>query len=308
MPEAPVIKNRAYGKGQVALELDGSKISFLKSAEGGMASADVIEEAPGNTGIINKHLGPHKFEAISVSTGLSLASGFYEWIKLSLDRKYKRKDGAVVTADFNYSVKDRLHFHQALINEIGFPELNAANRQAVALTVKIMPEWTKYDAQTSEEKLKPEGKTTAQKLWTASAFKVEVDGMDCSKVTKVDAMSIKQEFVVEEIGGERAWCVEPSKLIFPDVLITMPESTAKGWYEWHQKMVMDGSGDEKTGSITWYDPSMQKPLGKLSLSNLGIVSLTRDKVEAGSDGAREVKIKMYCEQIAFEVNDQGAFG
>lgn len=299
---------RSYNKGQVGLELDQSDISYLKSAEGGMASASVLQEAPGNAERIYKHLGPHKFDPITVEVGLAMARGFYDWVQKSLAKQYERRDGAIVAADSNYFVRDRLSFYKALIHEVTFPGLDASSKDAAALTIKFAPEWTAYKGEPGTERVKPyDGKGGRQKLWTVSNFVLDIDGLDCTRVTKVNALTIKQDFVEEEIGHDRAFTCEPSKLTFPDLVVTFSEASSASWYKWYQAMVINGEGHsvEKTGTITWLDPSLKEPLAYLHLDGLGISKLARDKLEAGTDGIRRATATLYCEQMSFEITAAG---
>src|SRR5581483_11295620 len=92
---------RAYTAGKYAIELDGIEAGWVSSVEGGNASSDVVVEKVGADHIAKKHIAGVKYEDITVNCGTGMSKGFYDWIKASFDHNYVRKDGAIITADFN---------------------------------------------------------------------------------------------------------------------------------------------------------------------------------------------------------------
>ncbi len=129
--------NRAYVAGKYGIELDGVVAGWVWSVEGGHATSDVVVEKLGCDHIQKKHIAGVKYEDITVSCGTGMSREFYNWIKASFDHNYQRKNGAVITADYNYKEYTRLSFFHALITEIGFPALDAASKDAAKMTVKF---------------------------------------------------------------------------------------------------------------------------------------------------------------------------
>jgi hypothetical protein len=52
----------------------------------------------------------------------------FDWIAAALTMSYVRKNGAIITADFNRAEQSRLEFKNALITEIGIPACDALRR------------------------------------------------------------------------------------------------------------------------------------------------------------------------------------
>ena len=302
---------RLPGSGQevkYALELDGSFAGWLASAEGGAAVGEVVEETdPTNDGaaeghVIKKHIAGVKYEDITVNCGTGMSKAFYEWIKASFDRKSTRKDGAIHAADFDSNIISTLDFHQALISEIGFPALDASSKDAAKMTLKFKPETTRHrftvGSLVASEKQK-------QKQWLTSNFRLRIDGLEkaCSKVNKIDALTIKQSFVPADDG--RVDQKEPGKLEFPNLKLSLSEGQSDDFYQWHEDFVIKGNNsdkEERAGKLEFLDPA-NKPLFTLSLSNLGIFKVAPEKTEAGSENIRRVKAEMYCEDISFKFGD-----
>src|SRR6266571_807027 len=111
---------RSYTAGKYALEIDGQFAGWLESAEGGHATSDVVGEKAERESIQRKHIAGVKYEDITVTCGAGMSRNFYEWIRASLDKQYSRKNGALITCDYNYKELSRTEWSNALITEVGF--------------------------------------------------------------------------------------------------------------------------------------------------------------------------------------------
>lgn len=296
------VQSRSPAAGHFLLELDQVAVGFLRSADGGTATADVIEEAVGPDFIIHKHLGAVRYEDITITCGTGMSQAFYQWIQDTLDRKFSRRNGAIVAADFNFKEISRLNFTEALLTEIGFPACDAASKDAAFMTVKWSPEFT--------QQVKPSGATVkgistkAQKLWLPSNFRLTINGLETAtqRVNKIEALVVKQKFTEEQIGDVRDFQKEPSHLEFPNLVITFPESHAQAFYDWHEDFVINGNNgpaQEKGGMLEYLAPDLKTVLFTLEFFNLGIFKLAPEKIEAGGENIRRLKAEMYCEEMNF---------
>ena len=96
---------------------------------------------------------------------------------------------------------------------------------------------------------------------------------------------------------------EPATLEIPNLVVTMAESHADEFYDWHRSFVIEGrSGQdqEKTGQLEYLSQDLGSVLLTLNFAGLGIFKLTPEKVEAGSENIRRMKAEMYCESIQFK--------
>lgn len=217
-----------------------------------------------------------------------MSKPFYEWIAASLQVKAEPRDGAVILADQNFEAKSGQQFFNALITEMGFPTADAGSKDPAYFTIRIAPERTRH--------VKAAGKVTdkldqkKQKQWLPSNFRLKIDGLDCSKVTKIDGFTIKQAKV-------------PGKLEFPNLKITLAEVSADSWSRWHEDFVINGKnggGNEKDGSLECLSPNGQETLLTVTFHNLGIFKLSREKSEAGGDKASRMIAELYCERMEFK--------
>jgi len=300
----PITANkRGYTAGKYAIDMGGVMAGWLFSAEGGHATADVVTEKLGPDHIAKKHISNVKYEDISVSCGTGMSKQFYEWIKSSFDHTYTRKDGAIISADYDHNEVSRLTFQHALISEVGFPALDAASKDAAKMTIKFSPEITRT---TYGQGAKISGNTNAviQKKWLPANFRLVINGLEeaCTRVNKIEALTVKQKNVENAVGELRDAEKEPANLEIPNLVITFAESHAKSFYDWHKSFVIDGNagdGDEKNGSLTFLTPNLKEELFTINFTHLGIFKLTPDKVESHSEGIRRLKAEMYCEEMSF---------
>jgi phage tail-like protein len=300
---------RGYVAGKYGVELDGIMAGWVWSAEGGHATSDVIVEKLGPDHIQKKHIAGVKYEDISVSCGTGMSRAFYEWIKASFDHKYARKSGAIIAADYDYNEYSRLTFFNGLITEIGFPALDASSKDAAKMSIKFAPEYTRTTTTQGGGPSVAGGKYSidakTQKKWTPANFRLRIDGLEdsCTRVNKIEAITLKQKVVENPVGELRDYEKEPAVLEVPNLVVTFPESHSKPFYDWHENFVIKGNnGDdqEKGGTLEFLTPNLSEVLFTITFSHLGIFKLTPEKVESGSENIRRLKAEMYCEDMKFD--------
>jgi len=96
--EAAAVQRPLLGSRQL-LELEGEIVGALVSAEGGGASARVSGSLDSNF-VVRKDVVGVSYEAIGLEVGLGMSPGFYDWIRGFLDRDFRRRNGAVIAAEF----------------------------------------------------------------------------------------------------------------------------------------------------------------------------------------------------------------
>jgi hypothetical protein len=143
-----------------------------------------------------------------------------------------------------------------------------------------------------------------QKLLLPSNFKVTIDGLDCTRIRTVNSFTVKQSVASDDIGDARDYLHEPGKLDFPNLEITLPEASAKTWFDWFDDFAIKGNNDEskeKTGSIAFLSPNLAEELMRIDLFNLGIFKIENNRMEAQSDQVATVTAHLYCERMALHV-------
>jgi phage tail-like protein len=298
---------RGMTAGRFAVDLDGIMAGWVNSVEGGQASADVVSEKVGVDHLVKKHIAGVKYEDITLVCGLGMSRAFYEWIKSSFDRKYLRKNGHIYYADYNGKVVESTEFLHALITEIGFPALDASSKDAAKMTVKFSPETTRQSGgglHVAPGKF-PVG-TGQQKKWSPANFRLTIDGLDCTRVNKIEALTVKQKVIDNQLGEFRSYEREPANLEVPNLVITTAHSHAHSFKKWYKSFVIEGNSEEdkeKTGTLEYLTSDLKTVLFTVTFHNLGVFKLTDDKLEAGSESLRRTKVEMYCEEMHFEYHN-----
>jgi len=290
----------SHAAGHFALELDGKGAGLVESVEGGAAVGTVVRELGRNTYYQKKHIGNVKYEEISFQAGTGLGKAFYDWVSEMLSGRGSRRSGAFVWTDFNYKELSTMSFQQALLTAVTFPALDAGAKETAYLTVEVAPETTRI-LSGSGATLKQVG-GAKQKMWSPANFRFGIKGIDTSKVSKIDALTVKQTAATGETGENRDVELEPGKIEFPNLAIMLPESNAGSFYDWHEDFVIGGNSSdesERNGEIVYLASDQKTELARLDLFNLGIFKIAPEKQEANVEQIRRVKAEMYCERMSF---------
>ena len=289
---------RAYVAGNFCLLLDDKPCGLLHKVEGGGVSSDVVTEKVAPGGIQHKHLAGVKYEDFSVAAGIAMAPPFCDWIKSSWDMKHVRHSGSVIACDYNLEAQTERSFAHALITETTFPTIDAACKDAGLLTVRFAPEYTK--TKKGSGKVSIDTKKVAQKMWLPQNFKLEIPGLDCTHVTKIDSFTVKSKVSENAVGELRDYEKEPTYVEFPNLKITMTASHADTWQQWFQDFLIDGKNgedSEKSGTLHFLTPNRQADLFSIKLHNLGIFRLADEPVTANADQVHRVVAELYCERM-----------
>jgi phage tail-like protein len=285
---------------KIAFELDGEFVGWVNSVEGGEAVADVVTEKQGSDGIARKHISGVKYEDITVTCGFSMSKAIYDWIASTFDHKHTRKSGSIVTVDYTQHKHEIRSFANALITEIGFPALDASSKDAAKMTLKFAPEYTKSESNSGRWFGEP-GVSPKQKLFQPSNFRLTIDGLEqaCAKVSKIDAITVKQTAVTDAVGEERDYEKEPAKLEFPNLKITLDAFYAEDFLKWHEDFVIKGNSQQEKGGTLEYLAADMTSLFTLNFYGVGIFKAKRSKQSDTEQKATTLTPEMYCETIKF---------
>ncbi len=300
---------RGYIGSRFALEVEHVINGWLYSADGGGPTADVIIEKAGADLVARKHVGNVSYDDIVVECGLGMSQQFYKWITKTLKLDFTRLSGAIHTADVDGKIQKTIEFHHALISEITLPALDASSKSNAKMTLKMKPEYTRIRPLAGTDKITPAAypsDPTKAKLWLPSNFRLRIDGLDeaCARVTKIDALTIKQNSAPLDIGNFRESRLEPTSVTIPDLAVSLPESAAKQFFDWQESFLVKRENDEdheKNGTLEFLSSDMKTVLLTVTLSHIGIYKVTATKADAASAQAlREIKVSMYVEEMQIE--------
>lgn len=301
-PASAAVQNKGYAASRIALELDGILLDFIKSSEGGFARADVVQEKLSQSQLPKKHLANLKYSDIVIQCDPIMPDPLRQWVTGFLAINAQRKNGAIVTADFDYKERSRLEFFNALISEVTIPACDASSKDSGQLTVKLAPDYTRPVAGKGTVLPATLGGVRQQKAWLPANFRLQIQGLEaaCTRINKIEALTIKQKIAENAIGEIRDYQKEPASLEFPNLVITLPEADAGPFFQWFDDFVIKGNmGDdrERAGFLELLSPDLKTVLLRVNFSHLGIFSFSPMKQEANAESIKGVKVEMYCEQI-----------
>jgi phage tail-like protein len=284
-----------------SLSIDGKNVGYISSSSGGNAYAEVVTQKISVDPVAKKSIANLKYEDITLAFGTGMSKALYEWISDTLNFKSPRHAGRISAGTSSLKEQFQIKFDQALITEVGFPAMDASSKDAARMTIKLAPESTRRT--TSDGASQPPVNTKAVKSWISSNFLLEIDGLDCSKVSKIDAFTVKLKVADTAVGDGRDVQAEPGQLEFPNLVVTLPESGAETFFKWHEDFVIKGNNSEnqeKGGTLYWLTTDRKFQIGSVQFFNLGIFRLTPDPLGVGSDTVRRVKAEMYCEKMVYK--------
>ena len=292
---------RTFTAGRFLLELDGVACGFVGSVEGGAIAAEVVEESAGATYYARKHLGGIRFEELTLGIDLSLDKVVYQWLADTLAGKFVRRDGSIVALDTQLRAVSEREFIRSLLSAVTFPALDASAKEPAYLKLKLAPEYTRSKA---GSRASGKGVSTKAKAWQSQNFKLEIDDLDCTKVSKVDSFTVTQKVAQDQTGETRDYRKEPANLEVPNLRITLPESSAQTWLSWFDDFVIKGNNGpehERNGRLSFLAADRKTVLGEVSFFNLGIFRLEPEPRSAAVEQVARLRAGLYCERMELEV-------
>jgi len=301
---AGTVLERAYVASKFALELDGAgMMGFLNSAEGGGVKTQVQDYKQGPSIDVWRQVGRPQFEDITLKVGMGMSPAFYTWVSEFFTRKITRKNGAIVLGDFNYKERARRSFVDALISEVQIPTLDGSSKEAVFMTVKLVPEGMTYETVADGPKIQAPAGRQPNKLWHAANFRFSVDGYEAAfaRCTKIDGFSIKQQILEYPSGHRRTPIRVPGRLEYPNLTVYVPAVDADAIIEQANVRLLDYEAPPSggmNGVIELRSPEGQV-LCTITLTGVDIVSAEPQKAEAQAETISMVKVMIQCEAMSF---------
>jgi len=301
------------------LTLDGVKVGFLRSVEGGSGYAEVITEAPDPSGVAGKHLapgkhlGPVKYEPFAMQFDFSVGGPVFDWIAASWRMDQRPKNGTVVGVDYRFESISQREFFNALLVETTIPAMDAASKDPGFLSIKVQPESVRSQ-KASGTVSSPAAKRS--RSWLPSGFRFEIDGLDSTKVSRIESFTVRKAVVSEGVGEARDYAQEPGSLEIPNLAVQLSRVSAEKWIDWHEDFVIKGNNGadrEKRGRLVLLSPDLRIELAEVRFFGLGIYGLSEvaagagseavgRTAGAGSDAVGRLRAELYCERMEFSYN------
>ncbi|SDP45639.1 virus tail tube protein gp19 [Pedococcus dokdonensis] len=290
---------KGYSAGAFALELEGKLVGFVRSVEGGGVRGDVVHEPPGPDGVVHKHLGGVRYDDIVVTSALP-EGDWAAWLTAFLEGKAPQHDGAVIFLNYSYQPVRRLEFRHATIVSLTFPELDAAGKTAGYLTVTLRPEEVVESPATGSVK----ATSTKSQPWATSRFRVEIPGVDCTRVSSVGALTVSQTVVEDAVGTVRTPTRAAGPLEVGDLVLTVSQLGAADFTRWADDFIVKGNNsarDEKTATVSLLTQNLKDTVFSFTLKGVGIHRLDPTKKVQDVEAISRFTAELYCEQIELDL-------
>jgi hypothetical protein len=249
-----------------------------------------------------KHLATISHEPLTIEVSMGMGQNLWQWIKSSWDQKFVQWNCVLQACNFDHEVMAVRSFWDAYIKKVTVPAMDGSNKDPGYFTIEIDPHTIRYEP--GGGKIERGREDVNSKKWLCSNFRLDIDGLPCKRVSKIDSFTWEQKIVKDEVGEMREPMKEPAALVVPNLKLTISMADYWDWYQWFKSFVIDGqcaNADEKSGSLTFLAPDLEEELGSITFQNLGIISLEQEAMEANAESVARFTVEMYCESMFFDV-------
>jgi phage tail-like protein len=302
---APATLPDVYSSAFFHLEIDGIKVGTIRNLDGGGVKADVLTYQHGEGGDTWRQLGRTKYEEFKITSGLVAGGELWKWINECMSGNPKRRNGALLAADYEYVEKARREFSEALIAEVAFPKFDAHDKNPANVVVTVSPEKMTYAKGSGKVLDQKDDASQKQKAVSSCNFTFNVQGFDsaCKRVNKVDGFSVKCKIIEHQVSTRLESVKVPGKIEYPNITFYVPEVDAKPFLDHHIKTTMDGNRGAPIPSATLtFHNNAKSERGSVTFKECTVFSVTHDKQDATSEDIRMVKVEMAIEGIEFKVS------
>jgi hypothetical protein len=281
-----------------ALEIDGAHCCWLLWTSGGGVYADVVAEI-GQHRHLSKHVGSPKFRSLEFDLGWPLENRLLSFIADAWKGSAPRLSGSVIAAGGDRRPLAARQFSNALLEEITIPALDVEDHLLHAMRLKVAPERLELVRRPRIEL--PAHDQIAQLRFQVDNFRLELDGLDCETVARIESFTVRQtvhQHAVGELQGIHQ--LEAGRVEFPNLTITLLESKhADGWYAWAESFIVHGQNDKshsKNGKITLFDFDGRHPIAHIGLFEVGICTLA-NSVAHDATGLQRITVELFCDHM-----------
>ncbi len=268
------------------LSVKGSDVNFPKAVTGGAIFAGVQRPTASHRGK-NIEGGGYEVEDTIISIGFDESPDLYDWIKAASENGGSPRSCFLTVYDQNRQPKEKTELRNTIISEISVPACDTyASQEPAYLSVSLSPQKA---VNVPNPAPWPSGANTpTQRMWIPSNFKLEIAGLDCTKVTRIESFSIKQ---LRNALGNPA--LEVSNL-----RVTVPESAGQTWKAWCNDFLVLGhnaESNEKSGTLTLLAGNGADACFQVKFINLGLSRFGKDPANAANYVA-----DLFCDSMRFQ--------
>jgi hypothetical protein len=137
---------------------------------------------------VKKRPGPPRWGELQLRLALPAARPVVDWIVAAWRGEVRARNVAVTTVDAESNTLRRREFRDVLLAATTIPTLDAAARELDFLTLRLLPR--------AAQTMPASGTVTAPTPAVPRPWygRLELPGLDCTKVVRIDAFTVRQAF------------------------------------------------------------------------------------------------------------------
>lgn len=295
----------SYAGGNFLLEIDGTRCGFLQSFEGGNMIAEVHSHKSGVSNFEKKNVTTVKWGAVKFKTGIGMSKAVYEWMQAAFDMGVLYKSGAVTVANFDFKSERRMDLMDMLMTKVTMPAFDGDSKETGYFDIEVMPQSVRWLKESGGDLRGEQG--TKQKLFHCANFRLELGGLPCTRVNKIEGLSWECKTTLDAVGEKREYSLHPTATSVSDFTLHISMADLDAWANKAKSWFIDGNtseNDELTGAIVMLGPDMKKELGRIELMNVGLKEfIGNPKLEARTEKVARFQVKCYAERIKLVLAD-----
>ncbi|CAI9398605.1 hypothetical protein [Aestuariimicrobium sp. T2.26MG-19.2B] len=275
------------------VEVDGVQVGITDSVTGGALSSMIVGlPGPGDT--INQHVSHPLYEPLSWTMGAALDSGLPDWIMAAVNQRTVPSRGSLSFRSTTGEEAQRLEWGELTELHVAFPLLDATRSERGVVTATLHAGRLHRTAGSPAASATP--KEARQPQWLVNNFRLTIDGLDCSRVSRVQPPEVVVTIPSTAVGERR----EPTGAVSSRVgNLSLQLEDATGFFAWYEDVVQggnNGTAGERSGRLECLAPDLKQVLFSVELTGLGIMRIA-PQWTATSGKPSTTEVDLYCEGL-----------
>ena len=291
-----------------AVSIDGNAIPEVKSWSGGEAVSEVTLIRSGGSNKVAKSLGRLTYAPIVIEASPPFSPALQATIAQFLGGNETatltptKKTLLLAQLDAsNQPVGETLQATGAFLSEIQFPAFDASAR--TPLVVKFI---FRADSTIPVTAAIPaaSGGNTRNTNALASNFTLAIDGIGTSRISKIDAFTLRREVGTHSSGGSLT-SLSIGELTVPNLVLSVGSGDSDSWKTWRASFIPQSGApttlsapQKKNGSLQLLSADMATPLFSLQLSGIAPIRLSTPPLEPGANTLLQLRAEVFCEAMS----------
>jgi hypothetical protein len=214
---------------------------------------------------------------------------FKQWLSPFIAGQPAPRNVGVLQVAVGGVVRSSAEFLSILPQELDLPVLDAASKDLLVWSLRFSAPTARLTTPSGKIHKPPTSKPVSA---LASNFRVAIDGIDTSRVSKVEAITLKQR-----AGASSKEVRQPTKGNGP-LVSNLVIHIATGFEQPFRTWMTTAAKVAKNGSITFLKPNLATPWGTLTFRGLTIAKIEAVSTST-SDRIQKTRIEMAVESAQF---------